>query len=220
MKTIKPKVTVISHSEQKEKELKFIEFADWVSRKEDRKITEESYRKSLLALMGNDGQVALEHISTSVHFVCDRETSTKLTKHRLISFSQESDLIKYDNIIFISPLFCHKETKFYNDKLCKVWTDSVAKIEEGYLKSLNDGLPVADANGMLPGCTKTELLITTNLRQWKHIIDSECTRQTHANVLLVMIPLLKELNKDYPVIFSDVYDKYIKVATSNKEDIK
>lgn len=67
------------------------------------------------------------------------------------------------------------------------------------------------AREILPNCLKTEISITANLREWRHILDLRCSKFAHPEMRALMFPLLEEFNDILPEIFKDIYDKYTKI---------
>ena len=70
-----------------------------------------------------------------------------------------------------------------------------------YFQLLNNGSTPEIARSVLPTCTKTELMVTANLREWKHIFEMRCSEAAHPDVRKIMIPLREEFRKQIPVIF-------------------
>jgi len=69
-----------------------------------------------------------------------------------------------------------------------------------------------EARTVLPNSLKTEIVMTANLREWKHVLNLRCSRPAHPQIREIMLPLLKELHEKLPEVFEAEYEKY-------KEDI-
>ena len=54
---------------------------------------------------------------------------------------------------------------------------------------------------MLPNSLKTEIVITANLREWRHIFFLRCSKQAHPQMREIMIPLAKHLQQQLPIVF-------------------
>ena len=61
-----------------------------------------------------------------------------------------------------------------------------------------------EARAVLPNCTKTEVVVTANLREWRNIFKLRCSRKAHPQIREVMIPLLRKMKKKIPVVFDDI----------------
>ena len=60
-----------------------------------------------------------------------------------------------------------------------------------------------EARGVLPTELKTEIVITYNLRQWRHFFKMRCGKQAHPQLRAVTIPMLEEFRNQIPIIFDD-----------------
>ena len=63
---------------------------------------------------------------------------------------------------------------------------------------------------MLPNSLKTEIVMTTNIREWLHILNLRCSNAAHPQIREIMLPLLDELHKRIPVLFDKLFGKYLK----------
>ena len=111
------------------------------------------------------------HRCYTVKFVCDRGVSHELVRHRPCSFAQEST--RYCNyarddfgkeISVISP-FDSSSPEY------KYWEDSCLLAEEDYFRLLEQGVTPQMARSVLPNSLKTEIIVTTNLKEWFHIFN-------------------------------------------------
>ncbi|MBP1713240.1 MAG: thymidylate synthase, flavin-dependent [Deltaproteobacteria bacterium] len=141
---------------------------------------------------------------------CDRGISHELVRHRLASFSQEST--RYANyskdkfgkeITVIRPYFWDRSSDLYS-----VWRQAMEQAEEKYLHLIGLGARPEEARTVLPNSLKTELIMTCNLREWRHIFDLRCSRAAHPQMRELLFPLLDELHERIPVVFDDLYEKY------------
>lgn len=190
-------------------ELKQIERIARVCYKSEDKISEgtESAKKLISNLIKNGHEAMLEHMSLSVKFICDRAVSHEIVRHRMASFAQESQRYcnysqdKFDgNVTFIQPWWMDEE----DDIGYSVWKQSCLQAEKAYFDLLNMGYLPQQARGVLPNCTKTEVVMTANYREWRHILKLRCAKDAHPDMRHMMTDLLKELQSKLPVIFDDI----------------
>jgi len=148
----------------------------------------------------------IEHVSISVLFVVDRGVSHELVRHRLASFSQEST--RYCNyskgkfggeLTFILPCFWEKGS----DAL-ESWAMLCGDAETTYLKMVANGIPPQEARSVLPNSLKTEIVVTANLREWRHIFRLRCSSAAHPQMQQVMRPLLRKFQMALPEVFCDI----------------
>ena len=125
-----------------------------------------------------------EHMIASVRIICDRAVSHCLVRHRLCSFSQESThYINYEQLTFIIPTWLENvmpgEYSLTNDD----WVDHLLEVEKVYFYLREElGWSQKQARSILPNCFKTELVMTTNMREWKHIFSLRCSSKAHPQV--------------------------------------
>ena len=76
--------------------------------------------------------------------------------------------------------------------------------EKSYMEMIANGSKPENARGVLPIDIKTEIVITTNLREWKHIFKLRTSPAAHPSMRELMIPLMKEFQNKIPVIFDNI----------------
>lgn len=186
--------------------LKKIERVARVCYKSEDKITEGSAEKMVRALIKSNHLAMLEHFSFSVKFIVDRGISHEIVRHRVASFAQEST--RYCNygksgaVAFIKPCYLGYDTTPFDN-----WVDSCMRAERDYLDMLDNGYTPQEARAVLPTSLKTEVVMTANLREWRHFFSLRAcgsTGKPHPQMLEIAVPLLKELRERVPVVFDDL----------------
>lgn len=171
----------------------------------------------------------IEHCSVTVKFVCDRGISHELVRHRLASFSQEST--RYcdygsDNITFIIPCWMKNTPEGEVEKYTGVpyhddnelrWLAAMAYAENFYKELLTGGWTPQQARSVLPNSLKTELIMTANLREWRHIFELRCAKSAHPQMREIMIPLLGNFYVNLPDFFHDLYSQFCGGTDERKE---
>jgi len=168
----------------------------------------------------------IEHSSISVRFIIDRGVSHELVRHRLCSFSQESTrYCSYkDQVTFIIPPwinlpegecdFLVQEGRLYYganrigivplDTAIYTWLLAISRSSDSYHTLLEHGWTPQQARSVLPNSLKTEIVVTANLREWRHILKLRTSKQAHPQMQEIMIPLSQELHTQLPEVF-DAY---------------
>lgn len=142
----------------------------------------------------------------TVKFICSRSISHELVRHRVFSFSQESQrycnysLDKFDNeITFIDPLFSSEEgslpetSEAYDNAyevLCSAWEDA----EAYYFTLLDAGFKPQEAREVLPNSTKTEIIMTGFKSDWEEFFRLRTDSSAHPEMRRLIIPLELEFN--------------------------
>ena len=84
------------------------------------------------------------------------------------------------------------------------WTMAMACCEDSYKKLRTDGLPAEYARDALPNDLKTDIVVTANLREWRHIFKLRTAKKAHFNIRGLMRKLCEEFKKSIPIIFDDI----------------
>lgn len=179
--------------------LKKIELAGRTCYKSEEKISEGSAKKFVNMILKRGHESVIEHENLTVRFICDRGVTHEMVRHRLCAFSQESSrYCDYGKmgIRFIIPVDFELDEDDY--KLLE-------HIEKHYNKCLNEKHRIPQqARYFLPNGLKTEIVVTANLREWRHILKLRTSKAAHPQMREIMIPLLNELKEKIPVIFDDI----------------
>lgn len=187
--------------------LKKIERCGRVCYKSEERINAGSAEKFVRSIIVRGHESVLEHAGFTVKFVVDRGVSHELVRHRIASFSQEST--RYCNygdgrfgeeITVIRPLFLQEGTGHNY----KAWAMAVQRSEQQYLQLLAGGASPQEARSVLPNSLKTEVVMTCNLREWRHFFRLRTSAAAHPQMREITVPLLEELKKLVPVVFDDI----------------
>lgn len=205
MRIIAPSHEILSDIDG-EKMLKNIELCGRVCYKSEDRITSDSAEKFVGMILRSGHESVLEHEKITVRFICDRGVTHEIVRHRIASYSQEST--RYCNytkdkfggeITFIRPFFWNEDEEKF-----AVWKNTVQEIENAYNKLISLGARPEEARSILPNSVKTELVVTMNLREWRHFFKLRTSERAHPQMREVAMPLLSDLKKLVPVIFDDI----------------
>lgn len=190
--------------------MKHLELAARTCYKSEDRITEDSAETFLARIVKSGHESVIEHVSVSVRIICDRGVSHELVRHRLCSFSQEST--RYANyskdkfggeITVIRPFFFESGSKRYRE-----WETAMQACEKAYLALLSTGAKAQQARSVLPNSLKTDIVVTANLREWRHIFKLRCAKASHPQMRQVMLPLLETFHSRIPVLFDTLYEQF------------
>lgn len=191
-------------------------------------ITEESYKNLIKNCLSRGHESILEHEKITIRMCCDIGVYKDLTRHRFGSFSIESTRYcnygkdKFDNEIkFIEP--CNIDKK----ELFNEWYSACTEIEQRYLKMAELGATPDQMRMILPHSTAAEVVMTANIREWRHILSLRASKMTHPSVQQLMIPLLLYFKRCMPELFEDInyneefpIDKYAEIRKVTDDDEK
>ena len=207
MRIIEPSVGVLSEINGPEL-LKAIERAGRTCYKSDQRITDSSAPAFVRALIKNGHHAMLEHApAISLIFICDRGVSHEVVRHRLFSFAQESTRYcnyskkKFNNeLTFIKPCFWDQSSDPY-----LAWLSAMETAERIYLELLNKhGAKPEQARDVLPMSIKTELVVTGNVREWRHFFKLRTAKDAHPQIRQIAGMALEILREKIDVIFDDI----------------
>lgn len=178
--------------------------------KSEDKITDDSAEKFVENIIKRGHESVLEHCSFTVRFICDRGISHELVRHRIASFSQEStrycsyDKEKFGNeITVIHPCFFDTHT-LDGIKREQIWRTACENAEKAYFEMLANGATPQEARSVLPNSLKTEVVMTANLREWRHFFKLRCSKAAHPQMREVATKLLEKCKEQIPIIFDDI----------------
>ena len=205
MKIIKPNFEILDKLNGEEI-LKKIEQAGRVCYKSECKIQVGSARKFVESIIKKGHESVLEHEKVSVRIICDRGVSHEIVRCRIASYSQESTRYcnysddRFDKeISVVEPLFFEPGSKAW-----MYWVKACQMSENMYFSLLDEGCSPQQARSVLPNSVKRELVMTMNLREWRHFFRIRTSKAAHAQMREITIPLLQTMKEKIPVIFDDI----------------
>ena len=188
-----------------EKILKNIERAGRTCYKSEDKITSDSSKKFVAMIIKSGHDSVIEHEKVTVRVICDRGVTHEFVRHRIGSYSQESTRYcnyKSKGIKFIKPLFFEEDSEKY-----KLWQKAMENTADIYNLLIASGATPQEARSVLPNSLKTEIVVTFNLREWKHFFRLRCSKKAHPQMREVSVPLLREFKRLIPIIFDDISEE-------------
>ncbi len=188
-----------------------------------KEITPESAAKLIQKIMDRTHESVIEHSLITVIFSnISRGFTHEMVRHRLAAFSQEStryiDYAKEGQEPDLQRFSMHCVAPPHQDEQQKVSLEdgremSLREIfseEEKFYRGLRKlGWPPQDARQVLPIGIKSQIAVSANFREWRHILKMRTAKPAHWEIRSVMCPLLEELKSCLPVIFADFQKKGI-----------
>ena len=217
--------------------LKLIEQAGKTCYKSENNLFDKDRAEAFIKMIIKSGhESVIEHIGATVKFVTDRGILAEITRHRLASFSVESTRYanyskdKFGNkIIVVLPVgFDSRLVDIWNydsseivclpfdlrDDIYKTyqysWIIAMMKAEQRYFEMLKRGAKAELARSVLPNSLKTEIIMTCNVREWKHIFKLRCSPKAHPQFRALITDLLKQMYCSLPVFFCEEYQAFCK----------
>ena len=209
MKIIEPGVELVNPVSEKTAML-HLEMCGRVCYKSEDKTSEDSAETFLRGIIKRGHEAVLEHINATIKFTCDRGVSHELVRHRMASYCQESTrYCNYSNkkfgrsVAVIEPAYLRDDPDAY-----MVWQSACNLAESAYFTLLDLGRTPQEARAVLPNSLKTEVMMTANIREWRHFLKLRCAPASHPQMREVALMALDALHEQYPVLFEDIYREY------------
>jgi thymidylate synthase (FAD) len=222
MKVIKQS-WVFEEEVETDKILKKLEMAGRTCWKSEDKCTLTSAPTFVKGILTKNHESVIEHHSISVRIITNRAITHEIVRHRLASYSQESTRYanysrdKFGNeITVILPLwFYDVADKSFVDvsgspeltaklEQYNIWLESIESSQKAYLQLLGMGQMAQEARGVLPNDLKTEIVVTMNLRSWRHFFRLRTDKAAHPQIRELASSMLIEFKAKLPVIFEGI----------------
>lgn len=204
MKIIKASYEILNFTPNLEQT---IELGGRTCYKSEDKITDGSASTFIERIKNFKHESVLEHGSITVRFIVDRGVSHELVRHRLASFSQESTRYvnyskgKFGNEITVidpRPAFPAMVDRF------DAWWAAMLFSEKQYMEMVACGASAQEARSVLPNSLKTEVVMTANPREFRHVIEVRAHRDAHPQMREVIVPLARDFALRWPALFADL----------------
>lgn len=205
MQIISPSVEILGNPDPRQM-LRNMEAAGRVCYKSEANIKENTAGPFLRRLVQSGHESVIEHEKLSVKIICDRGVTHEIVRHRIASYSQESTRYcnytknKFGNeLTFIKPLFWDEGDTCYT-----LWKEQMASIEKGYFALIEAGATPEEARSVLPNSLKTEIVVTMNMREWRHFFRLRGSKAAHPQIREIVRLLLPKFRELLPDLFEDI----------------
>ena len=164
------------------------------------KIEDDSEKKFIIKMIKLGHHSVLEHASATFQIRgVSRSFTHQIVRHRLCSFSQQSQrYVKERKFNFVEPVSIINNLEAHN--LFNNFMDEV-KVIYGKLQEL--GIKNEDARFILPNAVESEIVISANFRQFRHLFCQRCTKSAQVEIREVCLCMLRILQEEVPIIFGD-----------------
>ena len=175
----------------------------------------------------------VEHVSASVEFLVDRGITHEIVRHRIASYTQESTrFVNYAKKMpptFIYPVVgvecphclsgdepspfdvsmnaTHCEPWLHGAGDCAyepAWLCAIQSCEDEYRNLLDLKWRPQEARSVFPNALSSKIIVTFNLRTWRHFFLMRTSKEAHPQMRQVTIPLLAEFQRLVPVLYEDI----------------
>jgi thymidylate synthase (FAD) len=165
-----------------------------------RKNPPESTRELITKVVDRGHHSVLEHASATYRVLgASRVFTHEMVRHRFVSPSQQSQ--RYVNearseVVVPPSVAATAEAAARFQRA----TDEAHRV---YRALLDLGVPKEDARYVLPGGTVSEIVLSANFREWRHVFEVRCHPRAHWEIRQVCLEMLRILKREAPIVFED-----------------
>jgi thymidylate synthase (FAD) len=143
----------------------------------------------------------LEHAYATLRISgVSRAFTHQLVRHRLCSYTQQSQrYVNESNFNYVEPPLIEDNSEAHS-----AFTKFMDEAKRVYLELQRLGIRNENARFVLPNAVETQIVVTANLREWRHIIELRGTPQAQWEIRKVAIEILRILKEHAPIIFEDM----------------
>lgn len=159
----------------------------------------------------------IEHCVVTVIATTNRGVTHEAVRHRIASYSQESTRYcnyskdRFDGEIkIIDPVWAPEPFVLKGQELTLeqraycIFLETCQHCEHGYMKLLELGWTAQQAREVLPNALKTQIVITYNLREWRHFFSLRADLTAHPQMRALASSMLVRFKEVMPLFFSDL----------------
>lgn len=142
----------------------------------------------------------IEHASATFEVSgISRACSHQLVRHRIASYSQESQ--RY--VDMSDPELVVPDSVAKSDAAVDVWSDLIDHVKGAYQDLRAMGVLKEDARFVLPNAAATRIVVTMNFREYLHFFRLRITPEAQWEIRRMALAMLKKLVPHSPTIFGD-----------------
>jgi thymidylate synthase (FAD) len=176
-----------------------------------RKNPPESTRDLIHKILEKGHHSVLEHASATFRVLGGSRVFThEMVRHRFVSPSQQSQ--RYVNEarseVVVPPSVAG------DAEAAARFQGIVDEAHRAYRELIARGVPKEDARYLLPGGTVSEIVLSANFREWRHVFEVRCHPRAHWEIRQVCLEMLRVLKREAPIVFDDfTIDEERRMAT-------
>lgn len=142
----------------------------------------EKAREFVKMLIHKGHESPLEFASVTFRIITSRDVTHELVRHRLASYAQESTrYVRYSGgVQFVRPVDIPEGSDVYY-----TWLTACREASSAYGKLLDLTKRPELARTVLPGSTKTTIIMKMNMREFRHFIELRTSPAAHPDMRCV-----------------------------------
>ena len=162
--------------------------------------------KFLQARIREGHESIIEHASVTFDISgISRACSHQLVRHRLASYSQESQ--RY--VDMSAPEFVVPPSVAHDPQAQAIWDELMTQVTDTYHRLRELRVRKEDARFVLPNATATRIIVTMNFRSLRHLFSVRCDKAAQWEVRELALEMLRQVYEFAPSVFGDLYERYL-----------
>ena len=158
------------------------------------RMSEKDVEMHLPRVLGYGHESILEHATLTFAIEgCSRVCTHQLVRHRLASYTQQSQRYIVLNPENVEETFVIPDGIKEDPELLEEWKELMKRSIELYRKSIERGAHQEDARFILPQAVRTKIVVTMNLRELKHFLGLRACERAQWEIREVAWKMLEEI---------------------------
>lgn len=157
---------------------------------------------------GEESMVEMVHATFFI--TCSRVVSHELVRHRIASYQQESQRFVSYKGADTDDLFYVPEGNEATSKAAFLFRGAYESMALLYEQLLGMGVPKQLARYVLPNATRTRIIATMNLRQWRHVNLLRMHPSAQPEMQIIAKQVYAALDARFPIVFNDIPERIAK----------
>lgn len=171
------------------------------------KISDEQVEKFITKLSDMGHMSPFEHASFTFAIEgISRNCSHQIVRHRLASFSQQSQrYVKMKGEYVVPPyIYWHEELLLEFNHALEDADKAYNKLVEGLMRyGRTEKEAIEDARYILPSACTTKMEVTMNIRELLHFFKQRCCKRAQWEIREVAKEMLKQCREISPILFKN-----------------
>ncbi|NQV31941.1 MAG: FAD-dependent thymidylate synthase [Phycisphaeraceae bacterium] len=167
------------------------------------RVGEDTQRGFIQRLLTMGHESPLEHAYATFRIKnCSRAMTHQLVRHRLMAVSQQSQrYVSEQAFEYVVPEAMPPEhvADYHAD---------MQVIQAMYVKWRQRGLRKEDARFVLPNACMSEIVVSANFREWRHIFRARLSPKAQWEVRQACALILEQLASQAPICFEDIQAEF------------
>ena len=165
------------------------------------RVWKNSAEKFVEMIVRSGHHSVLEHASATFRIRGGSRAFThQLVRHRMASFTQQSQrYVGEETFRYVEPPSVQD-----NPAAHEVFVDFMKTAQKAYRRLHELGIRNEDARFVLPNSVESEIVVTADFREWRHIVEIRGAAKAQWEIRRIALAILQILEEKAPAVFCDL----------------